>query len=148
MQAIIFIGIQASGKSSFYKINFFNSHVRLSMDLLNTRNKENQFLSTCFRTQARFVVDNTNPTLEERKKYIALAKENKYEVIGYYFSSSIDEALKRNSARAGKEKVPDLGIKGCYRKLEIPTSKEGYDKLYFVRIINDEFIVEDWKDEI
>lgn len=148
MQAIIFIGIQASGKSTFYKTNFFNSHVRLSMDLLNTRNKENQFLSTCFRTQARFVVDNTNPTLEERKKYIALAKENKYEVIGYFFSSSIDEALKRNSARPGKEKVPDLGIKGCYGKLEIPTAKEGFDKLYFVRAIDNEFIVEDWKDEI
>ena len=68
MQAIIFIGIQATGKSTFYKTNFFNSHIRLSMDLLNTRNKENRFLETCFHTQARFVVDNTNPTSEERKK--------------------------------------------------------------------------------
>lgn len=148
MQAIIFIGIQATGKSTFYKSNFFNSHIRLSMDLLNTRNKENQFLATCFQTQARFVIDNTNPTLGERKKYIGLAKENKYEVIGYYFSSSIEEALKRNNLRTGKEKVPDVGIKGCYGKLEMPTADEGFDKLYFVRATNNEFIVEDWKDEI
>jgi len=40
MQIIIFIGIPASGKSSFYKELFFNSHIRISMDLLNTRNKE------------------------------------------------------------------------------------------------------------
>ncbi|MEL6944740.1 MAG: ATP-binding protein, partial [Bacteroidota bacterium] len=36
MQAILFIGIQASGKSTFYKERFFNTHVRISMDLLNT----------------------------------------------------------------------------------------------------------------
>lgn len=148
MQAIIFIGIQASGKSTFYMVNFFNSHVRVSMDLLNTRNKENHFLETCFQTQTRFVVDNTNPTLEERKKYIELAKQNKYEVIGYYFSSSIEEALNRNNLRSGKERVPDVGIKGCFKKLVIPTKKEGFDKLYFVTTSNNEFKVSDWKDEI
>jgi predicted kinase len=148
MQAIIFIGIQATGKSTFYKANFFNSHVRLSMDLLNTRNKENHFLKTCFQTQTQFVVDNTNPTSEERKKYIELAKKNKYEVIGYYFSSSIKEALERNKLRTGKEKISEIGIKGCYGKLEIPTKKEGFDKLYFVSTSNNEFIVDDWKDEI
>lgn len=148
MQAIIFIGIQATGKSTFYKANFFNSHIRLSMDLLNTRNKENRFLETCFQTQASFVVDNTNPTSEERKKYIKLARENKYEVIGYYFSSSIAEALKRNSSREGKEKVPEIGIKGCYGRLEIPTKEEGFDKLYFVNSFDNAFIVEDWKNEI
>ena len=148
MQAIIFIGIQATGKSTFYKANFFNSHVRLSMDLLNTRNKESRFLETCFKTQAPFVIDNTNPTSEERKKYIRLAKENKYEVIGYYFRSSVDEALKRNSLRIGKERVPEIGIKGCYGKLEIPTKKEGFDKLYFVNTFDNAFIIEDWKDEI
>ncbi|MFT5618509.1 MAG: tRNA(His) 5'-end guanylyltransferase [Arenicella sp.] len=70
MQAIIFIGIQATGKSTFYVRNFLNSHVRISMDLLNTRNKENSWLETCFKSHQRFVVDNTNPTKEERAKYI------------------------------------------------------------------------------
>ena len=148
MQAIIFIGIQATGKSTFYKTNFLNSHVRLSMDLLNTRNKEKQFLETCFNTHSRFVIDNTNPTLEERKKYIALAKENKYEVVGYYFSSSIEEAIKRNNLRTGKEKIPEVGIRGCYGKLEIPKIDEGFDKLYFVKASHGEFKVDDWKDEI
>ena len=149
MQAIIFIGIQATGKSTFYKANFFNSHVRLSMDLLNTRNKEKIYLETCFKTQSKFVIDNTNPTTEDREKYIRLAKENKYEVVGYYFSSSIEVALKRNKERTGKEKIPEIGIKGCYGKLEIPKLEEGFDKLYFVKTTkNHQFEVEDWKDEI
>jgi len=148
MQAIIFTGIQATGKSTFYKTHFFNSHVRLSMDLLNTRNKENQFLETCLKTQSRFVIDNTNPTTEDRKKYIQAAKAHKYEVIGYYFSAAIEEAIQRNNLRIGKEKIPEIGIKGCYRKLEIPKFDEGFDKLYFVKIVDNKFIVEDWKDEI
>lgn len=148
MQAIIFIGIQATGKSTFYKTHFFNSHVRVSMDLLNTRNKEKQFLDTCFRTHTKFVVDNTNPTAEERKKYIDLAKENKYEIVGYYFSSSIEDSIKRNKERTGKEKIPDIGIRGCYNKLEIPQKEEGFDKLYFVKVTDKGFNIEDWKDEI
>ena len=148
MQLIIFIGIQATGKSTFYKSNFFNSHVRISMDLLNTRNKEKQFMDTCFETESKFVVDNTNPTIEDRAKYIRLAQENNYEVVGYYFSSSIEESLDRNKQRKGKEVIPDVGIRSCYSKLEIPTKSEGFDKLYFVKISDGKFIIEDWKDEV
>ncbi|MCB9352743.1 MAG: ATP-binding protein, partial [Lewinellaceae bacterium] len=32
MEGILFIGIQASGKSTFYKERFFNSHLRISLD--------------------------------------------------------------------------------------------------------------------
>lgn len=148
MQAIIFTGIQATGKSTFYKTHFFNSHVRISMDLLNTRNKESKFLETCLKTHARFVVDNTNPSIEGRKKYIDMAKENKYEVIGYYFNSSLEDAIRRNNLRTGKEKIPEAGVKGCHRRLEIPTKIEGFDKLYFVKIVDGTFTIEDWKDEI
>jgi hypothetical protein len=55
MEATIFSGIQASGKTTFYKERFFKTHIRLSLDLLNTRGKENAFLQTCFETQQRFV---------------------------------------------------------------------------------------------
>lgn len=148
MQAIIFIGIQATGKSSFYRKHFFNSHVRISMDLLNTRNKESRFLDTCFDTQSQLVIDNTNPTIESRAKYISKARENKYEVIGYYFSSILKEALQRNKQRDSKLAIPEIGIKGCYNQLQLPTMSEGFDKLYFVKIENENFFIEDWKNEI
>ncbi len=148
MQTIIFIGIQASGKSSFYKSHFFNSHVRISMDLLNTRNKEAAFLDTCFHYQTAFVVDNTNPSKQDRAKYIELAKKNKYEIVGYYFSSSIKDSLERNKLRTGKDQIPEIGIKSCYKRLETPSWNEGFDKLYYVQIAKDGFIIKDWKDEI
>lgn len=148
MEAIIFIGIQATGKSSFYKRHFFNSHIRISLDLLNTRNKQNIFLNTCFETHTQFVVDNTNPTKEDRAYFINLAKENKYKIIGYYFNSKINAAIARNDKRVGKEKIPEVGIRSCYSKLVLPSYTEGFDELFYVSLSDGEFLIEDWKDEI
>jgi predicted kinase len=148
MEAVIFIGIQASGKTTFYKEYFFDSHIRVSLDLLNTKNKQNQFLETCFRTQSKFVIDNTNPEKETRKEFIEKAKLNKYKVIGYYFSSEIDEAIKRNSKREGKKQIPEIGIKGTYKKLELPEFEEGFDELFYTKLNQNGFQIEKWKNEI
>jgi predicted kinase len=94
------------------------------------------------------VVDNTNPTEEERAKYISVAKENKFKIIGYYFRSKISCALHRNSQRSGKEKIPEVGIKGTFNKLEIPTFDEGFDELYCVEIENSAFKITEWTNEI
>lgn len=40
MQLIIFTGIQASGKSSFYLLNVHHSHLRINLDMLKTRHRE------------------------------------------------------------------------------------------------------------
>ncbi|TPE45828.1 AAA family ATPase [Pontibacter mangrovi] len=135
MQAIIFCGIQASGKSTFYKERFFNSHVRISLDQLRTRHRERLFLDTCLKSQMRFVVDNTNPTRAERAKYIRMAKAAKYEVIGYFFESGSGDAVRRNSQRSGRFLVPVKGIYGTHKRLEKPTLSEGFDKLYVVQLM-------------
>ncbi|MFD2999238.1 AAA family ATPase [Pontibacter toksunensis] len=134
MQAIILCGIQASGKSTFYKEHFFNSHVRISMDLLRTRNRERLFLESCFRTQMRFVVDNTNPTAAERQKYIETAKAARYEVVGYYFHSDTKDAISRNSQRSGRFLVPEKGIYSTSKRMQKPTMAEGFDVLYYVAL--------------
>ncbi|WP_018478233.1 AAA family ATPase [Pontibacter roseus] len=135
MQAIIFCGIQASGKSSFYKEHFFDTHVRISLDLLRTRHREHLFLTSCLKTQMRFVVDNTNPTLEERKRYIDWAKAARYEVVGYYFETGVKEAVGRNSQRSGRHLIPERGIYGTLKRLVKPTLDEGFDRLYLVRLL-------------
>ena len=137
MQAIIFCGIQGSGKSTYYQKNFFHTHVRISLDLLRTRNRERHFLQCCIQTQQRFVVDNTNPSIAERQRYIQLVREARYEVIGYFFESEIKDALFRNSHRTGKQLVPEKGIYGTWHKLQVPTLAEGFDKLYRVRLLPD-----------
>jgi predicted kinase len=145
MQAIVFCGIQATGKSTFYQQHFFHTHVRISLDLLRTRHRENLFLDACLQTRQRFVVDNTNPTAAERASYIARAKAAGYQVEGYYFASVAREAVERNSQRTGKRRIPDKGIYGTLKRLEPPSYAEGFDRLYYVRIGEQgEFVVREW----
>lgn len=148
METVIFCGIQATGKTTFFKENFFKTHIRISLDQLNTRNKEQKFIETCLLTQQPFVVDNTNPTKEDRSKYIGISKANKFKVIGYYFQSKLNESIARNSLRVGKENIPEIGIGGTFNKLELPSFEEGFDELYYVQIENDRFKVKEWTNEV
>ncbi len=96
MEAVIFIGIQASGKSTFYQERFFKTHVRINLDMLKTRRREDILLDACLQAQQPFVVDNTNVLRREREKYIQKAREAGFHVIGYYFETSLPDALRRN----------------------------------------------------
>lgn len=148
MQAILFCGLQASGKTTFFKDQFFNTHIRISLDQLNTRNKEDQFIQLCLSLQQPFVIDNTNPTKADRIKYISKAKVHKFKVIGYYFQSRLADSLSRNRLRMGKANIPEAGIKATYSKLELPSFEEGFDELYYVEIENNVFTIKAWTNEI
>ena len=94
MEAVLFMGIQGAGKSSYFRERFFSTHLRISMDLMKTRHREGRFLDLCLDSGMRFVVDNTNMTREERSRYILPAKASHFRVIGYYFRSSVEECLR------------------------------------------------------
>jgi predicted kinase len=134
MDAVIFTGIQASGKSTFFKQRFFNTHVRINLDMLRTRNREAILLRACIEARQRFVVDNTNPTRADRARYISPARAAGFRVVSYYFESDVPGALQRNAQRQGKERIPPVGVYGTLGKLETPSMDEGFDELFVVRI--------------
>ena len=147
MECIVFIGIQASGKTEFYKQNFLKTHVRISLDMLKTRHREEVLLTACIQARQPFVVDNTNPTAEDRCKYIFAARKGKFKTIGYYFQTDLKGSLERNENRSGTEHIRTAGIFGTHRKLELPSVKEGFDELKFVRITERfSFSVEDYNE--
>jgi hypothetical protein len=55
MEAVILIGIQGSGKSTFYRKRFFDTHMRISLDLLRTRHREKLLLRACLEGTQSFV---------------------------------------------------------------------------------------------
>jgi predicted kinase len=143
MEAVILVGIQASGKSTFYKQRFFDTHVRISRDLLRTRNRESQLMDACIRTQQPFVVDNTNPLAEERARYILPARAAGFRVVCYFFRTETRAAIARNNERQGKARIPIPGILGTYKKLEEPRVEEGFHEIYLVTLTPDgQFLVD------
>jgi predicted kinase len=149
MEAVIFIGIQGSGKSTFFKERFFDSHIRLNLDMLRTKHREKLMFEACLEAKQKFVIDKTNLSREEREKYIREAKRFGFNVIGYYFQANLEKAIERNNQRTGKARIPEKGILNAFKRLRIPRFDEGFDELFYVSI-NDEnqFVVESWKDEI
>lgn len=149
MQAIIFIGIQAAGKSTFYRENFLDTHIRINLDMLKTRHREKIIFQACLSAKQKFVIDNTNPTVEDRKRYIVPAKTQGFQVLGYYFDSELSDCKQRNNQREGKKVIPLIGILSTYKKLVLPSYSEGFDAIYSVKACPDySFTVEEWNREI
>ncbi|WP_138501525.1 AAA family ATPase [Nostoc sp. PA-18-2419] len=149
MEAIIFIGIQGAGKSTFYCTQFFNTHIHLNLDMLKTRHREQILLQGCLEAKQPFVVDNTNPTVEDRKQYIIPAKDKGFRVLAYYFDSKLEDCQQRNSRRSPKLIVPLVGLLATQKKLVLPSWNEGFNAIYSVKTnFNYSFIVEEWKHEI
>jgi predicted kinase len=145
MEAIIFIGIQATGKSTFYRERFFDTHIRINLDMLRTRHRERTLLRWCIATQQRCVIDNTNTLIAERAQYINPARAAGFRIIGYYFEGQLGAALERNGQRMGKTRVPDKGVVAMYRRLQRPHADEGFDQLYAVSIADQHrFAVHEW----
>lgn len=147
MDAILLIGIPASGKSTFYQQRYFFTHLRISLDMLKTRHREKLLVEACLATRQPFVVDNTNASPQERARFIGPARQAGFRVIGYYFAATVQEAQERNRQRQGKGRIPDKGVSGVAARLELPTLGEGFDELWFVRMDGEGgFVVEEWGD--
>jgi predicted kinase len=133
MELVIFIGIQGSGKSTFYKERFIDTHIRINLDMLKTRNREKIIFSACLEAKQPVVIDNTNPTARDRQRYIPTAKQAHFKVAGYYFTSSLESCLIRNENRPD-EKIPAEAIVSTHRRVEAPSYEEGFEELYEVEI--------------
>src|SRR6266481_1727951 len=126
MEAVIFVGVQGSGKSTFYRERFFDTHVRINLDMLRTRHREQLLLAACLAAKQPFVVDNTNPLPSDRARYIGVAREAGFRVIAYFFDTTLRDAIQRNNQRTGKQKIPVPAIAGAFRKLQVPKLQEGF----------------------
>lgn len=147
MEAILLIGIQGAGKSTFFQQRFFDTHIRISLDMLKTRYREQVFLQACILARQPFVVDNTNVRVAEREKYILPAKEAGFRIVGYYFPVPVRHAIGRNQKREGKKKIPVQGILGTQKRLQPPHRAEGFDRLYCVTVTEtNDFVVEECPD--
>ena len=143
--AYIMIGIQGSGKSAFCR-RYLSDTVRINLDTLKTRNNEKRMIADCHARGVNYVVDNTNPTKQDRARYIPAAAAEGYHVIGYFLQSRLQECIARNNQREGKERIPAKVIAMTSNKLEMPSKSEGFDELYFVANDGLTMVISEWRE--
>ena len=145
---VIMMGLQGSGKSTFSERNFIrNGYENISMDIHKTRKREGKILQSCIDSHVSCVIDNTNPTKNDRARYIIPGKNSGFRVVGYFMQSKLADCLERNEKR--DRQVPKKGILATFNKIEMPSLDEGFDELNFVSIENGEFKISKWiEDEV
>lgn len=130
--AILFIGIQGCGKSWYYDHFLAQEFEHINLDALHTRNKERIAIEEAIFYGRNIVIDNTNPTKEDRQRYIPTFRAAGYRIEGYFFESRVQDCIRRNAQRTGKARVPNAAIAATSNKLELPSKEEGFDSLYFI----------------
>jgi predicted kinase len=135
-ELIIFVGLQASGKSTYYHTHLAATHVHVSKDLMkNTRDREAKqaaMIEKALGEGRSVVVDNTNPTPAARAPLVALGRRHGARVLAFYFETTVKDAVARNRQREGKARVPDVAIFVTAKKMVPPGFQEGFDE---VRVI-------------
>jgi predicted kinase len=153
VELVIFVGLQASGKSSFFCARFAATHEHVSKDLFrnnkNRNRRQAQLIEAALGAGSPVVVDNTNPTVEDRRTIIELGRQFGARIVGYYFESDVRRCIERNRLRTGEAQVPDVAIYATAKKLEPPSYSEGFDELFHVRMTEgSSFEVRAYADEV
>ena len=136
LELIIFVGLQAAGKSTYYHAHLAATHVHVSKDLMkNARDRDvtqARMIDEALAAGRSVVVDNTSPTPAVRAPLIVQGRRHGARVVAYFFETPVREAVARNRGREGQARVPDVAIFVTAKKLVPPSLSEGFDE---VRVI-------------
>lgn len=132
-EAVIFVGLQGSGKTTYFDKQFSKTHQHISRDIQKTLEKEIALMRDCLATGRSFVIDDTNATPATRSGLIREARAAGYRVVGYFFDTPVRTAIGRNNHRKDKKPIPVPAILRAAKTLEGPTLEEGFDEVRTIR---------------
>jgi len=137
VELIIFTGLPAAGKSTYYREHFAETHVHVSKDLMPnaTRRDEKQqrLIDEALKAGQSVVVDNTNPSVAVRASLIAIGRQHGARVIAYFFDCPIRACIMRNRNREGKARVAEVAIFTAAKRLVVPGVGEGFDEVHVIQ---------------
>ncbi|MFC7011146.1 ATP-binding protein [Streptomyces viridiviolaceus] len=134
----VFVGLQATGKSTFYRQRLAEGHVLVSKDLFprgarNKQARQMRLVEEALGAGRSVAVDNTNPSPEEWGPLVAAAHAHGARVVAYWFAPDIGGSLRRNATRTARERVPDVGVHATLKRLRRPSRADGFDAVFDVR---------------
>lgn len=131
------VGLQASGKTTFCREVLGSGYVQVSKDHFpNARNRQRRqlrLLAEALAAGQNVVLDNTNPSPAEWQPLIQAARDAGAKVMAYWFPPDLAGSMRRNAIRAGRSRVPGIGIRATMARLQRPETADGFDGVLAVR---------------
>lgn len=133
-EVILMVGCPGSGKS-FFSENFLVSkgYVRVNRDKLGSWQKCIKVMEEALSAGKKVVIDNTNPNIESRKKYIESAKKFNVQCRCFVMKIETAHAKHNNKFRELTDKshlkISDIIINSYFKQFEEPTLEEGFTEI-------------------
>lgn len=116
----IFVGMQGSGKSSYYEKNLKpRGWFHANQDKIGTYAKVLKEININLKNGKSVAVDATNPQFSKRQDYIKLAIQYQIPTLIVYF---VNDGHAFNALR-GEKKVPNVAYSTYYKNLEEPSEE-------------------------
>jgi len=148
-EIIIIVGMPASGKShiaaeiqsrGFIKNKLYQI---INRDKLKTIEKCIKVCESTLKLNLSVIIDNTNPTIEDRKKFIDLAKKYSYTIRCVLFNIPLDIVIHNNYYRyitsqstSNCALIPKIAYNIYKSKYSQPEIKEGYKEIIEINSIS------------
>ncbi|MEU7282905.1 ATP-binding protein [Streptomyces sp. NPDC045431] len=134
----VLVGLQASGKSTFYARCLSDRYALVSKDLMPRKARHKQarqmrLVREHLAAGRPVAVDNTNPSPQEWEPLVELAHAEGATVTAYWFPPDVAGSLRRNAAREAGDRVPDVGVLATLKRLRRPSRSDGFDDVREVR---------------
>ncbi|WP_189856783.1 ATP-binding protein [Streptomyces poonensis] len=128
----VLVGLQASGKSTFYGQCLSGRYGLVSKDLFprgarNKQRRQMRLVEEHLAAGRSVAVDNTNPSPREWAPLVDLAHAYGATATAYWFPPDVSGSLRRNAAREGRDRVPDVGVLATLEQLREPSPADGFD---------------------
>jgi bifunctional polynucleotide phosphatase/kinase len=123
---IVMMGMQGSGKSSFYHSRLLGlKYHHVSQDIQGTEAKTIKMVRDILPSGQCICVDNTNPSVKKREKFLSIAHTSGYTTSILYI---VRNGEGNNKLRV--KPIPGIGYSMYYKNLELPQPEETTDGAY------------------
>ncbi|MCO1574690.1 ATP-binding protein [Crossiella sp. SN42] len=137
MELAILIGLQASGKTTFYRRRLAATHEHVSKDNFprarHRQRRQLRLIDEALAAGRDVAVDNTNPDAETWQPLIELGRGHGARVVAYWFPPDPVGSAARNALRPLETRVPEVGLRATLGRLRRPRLADGFDEVRTVR---------------
>ncbi len=131
------VGGQGSGKSTWVAEHLAGTHVVVSKDhwprARRREVRQRRHVAAALAGGRPVVVDNTNPTPQDRAALVTLGHAAGARVRAVHVDVPLEVCLDRNERRPPASRVPLVGMLATRARLVAPTLAEGFDEVEVVR---------------